>query len=97
MQPVRIRIHLRNRQVVSFEEDSRRGDVAVGEDFGRRLGIERLEVVDAQHGVTLGVRRVGVRRFDRLLLLQVFCSQLADLISTTDTKKGFIRPHVTQC
>lgn len=85
MQPIRLRVHLRNGQVVSFEEDSRGGDVAVREDFRRRLSVEGLEVVDAQDGVTLGIRRVGVRSFNGLLLLQILCTQLADLVSTTDT------------
>ena len=47
--------------MVSLEEDSRWSDVAVGEDFRRRLGVERLEAVDVQNGVTLWVRGVGVR------------------------------------
>lgn len=61
MQLVRRWVNLRNRQVVSLEEDSRWSDVAVGEDFRRRLGVERLEAVDVQNGVTLWVRGVGVR------------------------------------
>jgi len=71
--------------VVSFEEDSRGGDEAVREDFRRRLSIEGLEVVDAQDRVTLRVRRVGVRCLKGFLLLQVFCTQLTNLVSTTDT------------
>lgn len=77
--------------MVSFEEDSRGGDEAVRQDFRRRLSIEGLEVVDAQDGVALGVRRVGVRCLNSLLLLQVFCAQLTNLELTTDTR--FIRPQ----
>lgn len=61
MQLIRSWVNLRNRQVVSLEEDSRWSDVAVGEDFRRWLGVERLETVDVQDGVTLWVRGVGVR------------------------------------
>lgn len=86
MQLIRCRVHLRNWQVVSLEEDGRRGDVVVSEDFRRWFSIEGLETVDAQDRVTLGVRRVGVRRLNILLLLQIFCTQLANLTLITDTK-----------
>lgn len=75
--------------MVPFEEESRGGDVAVGEDFRWRLSVEGFEVVDAQYGVTLGVSGVGVRCFYRLLLLPVFCTQLTDLLLTTDTEKCY--------
>lgn len=55
--------------MVSLEEDSRWGDVAVSENFRWWLSIEGLETVDAQDRVTLRVRRVGVRRLNCLLLL----------------------------
>lgn len=79
MQPVRSRVHLRNRQVVSLEEERRRGDVTVSEEFRGRLSIEGLETVDTKDRVTLRVRRIGVRRLNSLLLLQIFCTQLANL------------------
>lgn len=71
--------------MVSFEEDSGGGDEAVREDFRRWLSIEGFEAVDAQDRVTLRVGRVGVRRLNVLLLLQVFCTQLTDLVVTTYT------------
>ena len=65
--------------MVSLEEDSRRGDVAVGEDFRRWLSIEGLQTVDVQDRMALWVRRVGVRGLNALMLLQIFFTQQPNL------------------
>lgn len=72
--------------MVSFEKDGRRRNVTVGEDFGRRLSIEGFKTVDVEDGVTDRVGRVGVRSFNRLLLLQIFSTQLANLVLKTKSK-----------
>lgn len=61
MESVRCWIHLRNRQMVPLEEDSRGSDVAVREELRRRLSVERFEVVDVEDRVALWVSGVRVR------------------------------------
>lgn len=72
--------------MVSFEKEGRWRDVSIREDFGRRLSIEGFKTVYVEDRVADRVVRVGVRCLNRLMLLLIFSTQLANLVLKTNVR-----------